>query len=464
VQKAEWLHLNTELACQLGLSPDDLASDDGLAILAGNRVLEGTHPLSMAYSGHQFGGFSPLLGDGRAILLGEVRDGNGRLWDIQLKGAGLTPFSRPGSDGRAWLGPILREYVLSEAMHALGIPTTRALAAVSTGQPIRRERLYPGAILTRVSQSHVRVGTFEYLVSRRDHEGLNILTQFVLERHYPHRLGAENAAFALLEEVMQRQAELVASWLSVGFIHGVMNTDNTSVIGTTIDYGPCAFLDAYDPRKVFSSIDHHGRYAYANQPRAAHWNVAVLANALLPLLGPDGRTSAQEVISRFPDTFAEAHLTHMRAKLGLTSPEPADGALAADLLTTMASGHADFTRSFRGLGGLGQTASSADETWMSEFQNPADARTWLKRWRARLDRDATSEETRQGLMQQTNPAYIPRNHRIEEMIQAAVDGNLNPLHALLDVLSAPFDARDAMADYALAPQPNQEVCQTFCGT
>jgi serine/tyrosine/threonine adenylyltransferase len=464
VQKAEWLHLNTKLARQLGLSPDELASDDGLAILAGNRVPEGTHPLSMAYAGHQFGGFSPLLGDGRAILLGEVRDGDGMLWDIQLKGAGLTPFSRPGSDGRAWLGPILREYVLSEAMHALGIPTTRALAAVSTGQPIRRERLYPGAILTRASQSHVRVGTFEYLVSRRDHEGLNVLTQFVLERHYPHRLPAENSALALLEEVMQRQAELVASWLSVGFIHGVMNTDNTSVIGTTIDYGPCAFLDVYDPQKVYSSIDHHGRYAYANQPRAAHWNVAVLANALLPILGPDGPTTAQEVIRRFPDTFAEAHLTRMRAKLGLVSSEDADGALAADLMTAMASGHADFTRTFRGLGGLGQTESAADETWVAEFQDPANARAWLTRWRARLGREATSEETRQGRMQQINPAYIPRNHRIEEMIQSAVAGELAPLHTLLDVLSAPFDARDAVADYALGPRPNQEVCQTFCGT
>jgi uncharacterized protein YdiU (UPF0061 family) len=464
VRQAALMHLNQRLASTLGLDPAALATPEGLDVLAGNRVPDGANPLSMAYSGHQFGGFNPSLGDGRAILLGEVRDPAGTLWDIQLKGAGLTPFSRYGSDGRNWVGPVLREYVISEAMHALGIPTTRALAAVSTGQPIRRERLYPGAILTRVGQSHIRIGTFEYLAHNRDRDGLEVLTKHVLDRHYPASADADNPALALLTHVMQRQVHLITHWLSVGFIHGVMNTDNTSVIGDTIDYGPCAFMDTYHPAKVFSSIDHYGRYAYANQPRVAHWNLSVFANTMVPLLGDGGVQAAQSVLNAFPDAFAQAHLSMMRGKLGLQATDEQDGALAADLMTTMADNEADFTLTFRHLSHMGRAPSPADDAVRAQFNQPRDFDLWSDRWRDRLEGESATDAERQARMLQTNPAYIPRNHQIEAMIQAAIGGNYGPMQTLIEVLATPFEERAAFAEYADAPTAGQEVCETFCGT
>ena len=456
------LALNTALAAELGLAPDDLASPLGLATLAGSVVPPGAKPLAMAYAGHQFGHFVPRLGDGRAILLGELRAPDGSLRDVQLKGAGRTPFSR-GGDGRNWLGPVLREYVISEAMHALGVPTTRALAAVATGDTVLRERPRPGAVLTRVAQSHVRVGTFEYFACRDDVDALRALVDYVLARHFPDDVGAASPALALLARAVSGQAELVARWLSLGFVHGVMNTDNCSVVGDTIDYGPCAFLDAYHPEKVFSSIDRGGRYAFGNQPHIAQWNLMVLAQCLVPLLNEHELTLAEAAVNAFAPRFDAAYSRRMHAKLGLEADEATDAALIDDLLARMADGEADFHLVFRALSELDATPSVADDALRRLFRTPAAIDPWLDRWRERLRSEARTDSARQRAMRAVNPAIIPRNHNIEAMIDAALQGDLAPLHRLIQALRTPFELGD-YADLARPPAPHQVVTQTFCGT
>jgi len=464
VATPELVKLNTALAAELGLDAAWLAGPAGIEMLAGNAVPDGAEPIAMAYAGHQFGNWVPQLGDGRAILLGEVVDRHGERRDIQLKGAGRTPFSRMG-DGRAWLGPVLREYIVSEAMAALGIATTRSLAAVTTGETVYRERARPGAILTRVARSHVRVGTFQFFAARGDVEALRALADHVIARHDPDLAGSATPYRALLERVVRRQAALVARWQNVGFIHGVMNTDNMSIAGETIDYGPCAFMDRFDPAQVYSSIDHGGRYAYGNQPRIAHWNLACLAQALVPLLGadPDAAVAvAQEVIDTFPTHFAEAHFAGLRAKLGLSEAHDGDDALARDLLELMASDGADFTNSFRALADAAAAADPAPAR--AQFADGAGFDAWAERWRRRLAVEAVDPAARVATMRRANPAFVARNHRVEAALAAAEEGDLAPFERLLAVLARPFDDQPDAADLAAPPRPEEEVEATFCGT
>jgi protein adenylyltransferase len=460
------IRLNVALAQELGLDPDFLSTPEGIAVLAGNRVAPGTEPLAMAYAGHQFGHFVPQLGDGRAILLGEVVDRNGRRRDIQLKGSGPTPFSRRG-DGRAALGPVLREYLVSEAMAALGVPTTRALAAVTTGEMVWREAPIPGAVLTRVASSHIRVGTFQFFAARGDTDAVRQLADHVIRRHYPDAAAAPSPYRALLEGVIARQASLIAQWLNIGFIHGVMNTDNMSIAGETIDYGPCAFMDTYHPATVFSSIDENGRYAYGNQPTIAQWNLARLAETLLPLLADDETAAVAEAhaaLGTFAPAFNEAYLAGLRRKLGLMEPQADDLALAQDLLDRMARNGADFTLTFYGLGEA-SADPQADESLRALFAEPAAFDEWATRWRARLASENGEGAARAALMRASNPAYIPRNHLVEEMIQAAVkDGNFAPFEKLLSVLAKPFDDQPDTDRFKVPPRPDQIVHQTFCGT
>lgn len=466
VSAPKLLKLNDGLAEQLVLDPAQLRSPEGVAMLAGNRVPEGAEPLAMAYAGHQFGGWVPQLGDGRAILLGEVIDRDGRRRDIQLKGAGPTPFSRMG-DGRAGIGPVLREYIVSEAMAALGIPTTRSLAAVATGEAIFREQALPGAILTRVATSHIRVGTFQYFAARDDVEGLRLLADHVIARHYPELRDAKQPYRALIEAVAARQAALVARWQCVGFIHGVMNTDNMSIAGETIDYGPCAFMDTYHPETVFSSIDRMGRYAYVNQPRIAHWNIAVLAQSLFPLLADDDDAAlveARAAIEGFPAAFEAAWLDGMRRKLGLATEAAGDAELVQSLLEAMASNQADFTLTFRALSSLGNVVGADDDAVRRLFEDPSAFDRWAVDWRQRLAAETVSESDRQAAMRSVNPAYIPRNHRVEEAIAAAHDGFMQPFEDLVTVLSDPYREQDGFAAYADPPKPDEVVQQTFCGT
>ncbi|WP_290688958.1 MULTISPECIES: protein adenylyltransferase SelO [unclassified Haematobacter] len=444
------IRLNRPLAERLGLNADWLSGPEGVAALAGNTVPEGAEPLAMAYAGHQFGGFVPQLGDGRAVLLGEVVAPDGARFDIQLKGAGRTPFSRMG-DGRAWLGPVLREYIVSEAMAALGVPTTRALAAVATGEPVYREGALPGAVLTRVAASHIRVGTFQFFAARRDEEALRLLTEHVIARHYPGAAGP----LGLLKGVIDRQARLIAQWMSVGFIHGVMNTDNMAVSGETIDYGPCAFLDTYHPRKVFSSIDRQGRYAYANQPQIALWNLAQLGTSLLMIM--DGTEdaaveAAEDALGGFAPIYQAEYLRLFRAKLGLRGAEDGDLDLIQSLLTLMAEGQADFTRTFRGL---------AEGTARDEFTDGAAFDRWTAIWQTRLARETGDPAE---VMRGANPWIIPRNHRVEEAIAAAVAEDYAPFERLTDALADPFTVRSGEADLARAPLKEEAVHLTFCGT
>jgi uncharacterized protein YdiU (UPF0061 family) len=466
VAEPRLIKLNRPLAVQLGLDPDHLGSPEGTEILAGKRLPDGADPIAMAYAGHQFGHFVPQLGDGRAILLGEVIDADGVRRDIQLKGSGPTPFSRRG-DGRAALGPVLREYIVSEAMAALGIPTTRSLAAVMTGESVQRETLLPGAVLTRVASSHIRVGTFQYFAARDDTEGVRRLADHVIDRHYPHLAGAERPYHALLEAVIARQAELVARWLLVGFIHGVMNTDNTSVSGETIDYGPCAFMDHYDPAKVFSSIDEMGRYAYANQPRIALWNLTRLAECLLPLLsGQQDKAieQAQATLGEFVEKFDTAYQAGLRSKLGLFTARDEDRALAQDFLDAMAKNQADFTPTFRRLSDAALNPA-ADSEVRQLFADPATYDEWAARWRQRISEEPQSPAERQAAMRAVNPVFIPRNHLIEAVIEAAVSSDdFEPFEEMLKVLSKPYEDQPAFARYAQAPEPHQRVLQTFCGT
>jgi uncharacterized protein YdiU (UPF0061 family) len=459
------IKLNDALARELGLDPAWLASPEGIEVLAGNRIAEGSEPIAQAYAGHQFGSFVPQLGDGRAILLGEVVDREGVRRDIQLKGSGPTPFSRRG-DGRAALGPVLREYIVAEAMHAFGIPTTRALAAVLTGDHVLREEALPGAVLTRIAASHIRVGTFQYFAVRGDVDAIRELADHVIARHYPEAANADNVYLALLESVIARQADLVARWLGVGFIHGVMNTDNMSIAGETIDYGPCAFMDTYHPGTVYSSIDRQGRYAYANQPQIAQWNLARLTETLLPLLGD---TEAEQLergkstLVGFAQFFEEAYARVLRAKLGLMQVRDGDLDLAHDLLDRMTRNKADMTLTFRRLANAAADAG-ADATVAELFNEPDAFAEWASRWRARLDEDGDPQARREA-MRQPNPAYIPRNHLVEEAISAAVSRqDFQPFEDLIGVLSRPFEDQAGRERYTLPPKPEEVVRQTFCGT
>ncbi|MCP5458336.1 MAG: YdiU family protein [Gammaproteobacteria bacterium] len=465
VEDPRLVAINRPLADSLGL---DVATMESAlaAVFSGNQLPADAEPIALAYAGHQFGQFVPQLGDGRAILLGEVIDREGRRRDIQLKGSGRTPFSRNG-DGRAALGPVLREFLLSEAMHALGIPTTRALAAVTTGELVYRDHALPGAIFTRVAASHIRVGTFQFFAARGHTEALRQLADHVIARHYPDVRNAERPYLALLEQILDRQSFLVARWLHVGFIHGVMNTDNMAVSGETIDYGPCAFMDQYDPATVFSSIDYMGRYAFANQPRIAQWNLARLAETLLPLIDADPEQAiapATEVIEAFPDRFERHWLEGMRRKLGLQSAEPDDGDLIQELLDAMHRGSADYTLTFRGLCAAAADVQAKD-TVRRLFANSKAFDDWIVRWRNRLTRDPQSEIERTSRMRQVNPAFIPRNHRVEEALSAAVErGDFQPFERLRQILEHPYDEQPAFAAYAEPPPPSDRVYQTFCGT
>ena len=466
VAEPKLIHLNHALAVQLGLDPDWLASAEGAEILAGNRLAEGSDPIATAYAGHQFGHFVPQLGDGRAILLGEVIDQDGQRRDIQLKGSGRTPFSRRG-DGRAALGPVLREYLVSEAMAALGISTTRALAAVTTGERVRREIPQPGAVLTRVASSHIRVGTFQFFAAREDVEGLRTLADHVLARHYPEAASAEQPYHALLAGVIERQADLVARWLLVGFIHGVMNTDNMSIAGETIDYGPCAFLDAYNPQTVFSSIDERGRYAYGNQPRIALWNLSRFAETLLPLLSPDESRAvaeAEEALRGFGTRFESAYQSGLNRKLGLATVREGDAGLSGDLLKLMAENQADFTLTFRNLCAAAETAEP-DEAVRSLFVDPTAFDRWSIPWRRRLSDEPGPAAVKAAAMRAVNPAFIPRNHRVEAMIAAAVEQeDFKPFEELLGVLSRPYDNQPGFMHYTEAPEDGGTGYRTFCGT
>jgi uncharacterized protein YdiU (UPF0061 family) len=458
--------VNRTLAADLGLDADELASSDGVAALAGNAIPEGAEPIALAYAGHQFGSFVPQLGDGRAILLGELVGKDGKRYDVQLKGAGRTPFSRRG-DGRAALGPVLREYLVSEAMAALGVPTTRALAAVTTGEPVVRERVLPGAVLTRVAASHLRVGTFEYFAARDDREALRTLVSYAIERHYPEERSAPNAALALLRRVADAQARLVAAWLGLGFVHGVMNTDNSSISGETIDYGPCAFLDTYHPARRFSSIDEGGRYAFANQPRIAHWNLARLAEALLPVIAADEEEAvalATAELERFPAAFGAEHARVLRGKLGLFTEREGDLALAADLLERMAKNSVDYTLFFRRLSAA--AGDPAEDTRVAElFEAPGAFHEWAARWRARTAEERVSPGERAAAMRRTNPAFIPRNHRVEEAIEAAVERqDIRPFETLAGALARPYDDQPEVAYLMDPPGPEQHAYRTFCGT
>ncbi len=456
------IRLNDPLAVELGIDIARLHSPEGLAILAGNQFAEGAQPLAMAYSGHQFGGFSPQLGDGRAILLGEVVSPDEVRHDIQLKGSGQTPFSRRG-DGRSALGPVLREYIVSEAFSALGVPTTRALAAVATGEQVRREGMMPGAILTRVAKSHIRIGTFEWFAARQDHANLKVLADYVIQRHYPDVRQDENPYLRFLDHVIQRQAKLIAHWMQLGFIHGVMNTDNMNVSGETIDFGPCTFMDVYDPMKTFSSIDHQGRYAYMNQAPIGHWNLCRFAETLLPLLDADPKQAVDKAECAL-DAFDAIHHTELQRrltdKIGIEAGDTRDGQMVETLLAAMSEGSADFTLVFRHLSDA--LESGNDREVIALFDQPGAVTHWLGEWRARLSDCDHSQAI--GLMRRTNPVFIPRNHRIEEVIVAGNEGDFAPFHRLTELLQQPFTAQPEFAEYEAAPLPDEVVHATFCGT
>ncbi|MBO1627069.1 protein adenylyltransferase SelO [Bacillus arachidis] len=458
VRSPKLVILNDSLATSLGLSIEELKNEEGLAMLAGNKVPEGASPLAQAYAGHQFGHFN-MLGDGRALLISEHISPSGKRFDIQLKGSGRTPYSRRG-DGRAALGPMLREYIISEAMHALGIPTTRSLAVVSTGELIIRETALPGAILTRVASSHIRVGTFQYAAASCSVEELKTLADYTIKRHFPAIQSHENPYLALLEEVLKQQASLIAKWQLVGFIHGVMNTDNMTISGETIDYGPCAFMDEYDPATVFSSIDTQGRYAYGNQPYIGVWNLARFAESLLPLLHTDLEQAtqiAQDSLSKFGALYEQHWLTGMRAKIGICNEEAEDKVLIDELLKMMEKYRADYTNAF-----LTLTFDTNEDT---DLFNSTEFTQWKKKWQARLGRQQESKSSSHQLMRDNNPAVIPRNHRVEEALEAAVkQGDYSVMERLLAVLSTPYAHSPEQCEYATLPAPSSRPYRTFCGT
>ena len=440
---------NDDLAVELGL--DSLAGDDEelARIFSGSSLPAGVQPIALAYAGHQFGYFVPQLGDGRAALLGEVVTDSGERYDVQLKGSGRTPYSR-GGDGKSWLGPVLREYIVSEAMHRLGIPTTRALAAVATGESVFRETVLPGAIFTRVASSHLRVGTFEYFAARRNTDALKTLTDYAIDRHYPEAKSDEAPYVAFFRRVAERQANLVASWMSVGFIHGVMNTDNTPISGETLDYGPAAYMDEFDFKKVFSSVDELGRYAYANQMPIAQWNLARLAETLLLLC--DSRTDFEAILSDFPACYNSYYLDLMLPKFGLTNNQEGDAELIGDWLIYLQENELDYTLSFRE---LVTRINASDSARFGEFE---------QRWRQRVGNQATEPAEVVALMNSVNPLFIPRNHRIEQAIQEAVAGDLTVFNDLNVVLALPFLEQPDYAKYAKAPEPHERVTRTYCGT
>jgi uncharacterized protein YdiU (UPF0061 family) len=459
-----FIRVNDALATELGIDPDWLNSEEGLAMLSGNAVPAGADPIATAYAGYQFGSWNPQLGDGRALLIGEVLSPKGQRFDVQLKGSGRTPYSR-GGDGKSPLGPVLREYLISEAMAALHIATSRSLAAVTTGETVYRDSALPGAILTRVAGSHIRVGTVQFFAAKQDREALSLLCQHVIERHFPDAATAENPVLAMLEAIIQKQAELIAQWQLVGFIHGVMNTDNMLLCGETIDYGPCAFMDRYDAATVFSSIDRGGRYAYGNQPSIAHWNLAGLAQAVLPLLDEDEDKAvqlAQTAVNAFPDRFLSAYQAGMAAKLGLAEYRDGDDALVKDLLELMAKEQLDFTQSFLRLTELANAKADARHLPIPEL--PASFDEWLQCWQQRQQHDTLDFSERTAMMRAANPVFIPRNHRVEEAIHAAVTHNdFSLFNQLLDVLAQPFEYRPEFEDYLYSTE-NPQGYQTFCGT
>jgi len=461
------IRLNEALAESLGLDPAALASNEGLQALAGNRPAAGADPLAMAYAGHQFGNFVPQLGDGRALLLGEVVDRAGVRRDIHLKGSGATPFSR-GGDGRSSIGPVVREYLACEAMAALGIPTTRALAAISTGETVLRRGPEPGGILVRVARSHVRVGTFEYFARRGDVESVRRLADYVIDRHYPELADSDRRYQGLFEAVIERTAELVARWMLVGFIHGVMNTDNTSLVGETIDYGPFGFIDEFDPTTCYSSIDHGGRYAWNQQPAIAQWNLARLGECLLGFFADQQEPAVEQanaLLERFPGRYQQHFNAGLAAKLGLAEARDGDAELGVDLLERMHANRADLTLTFRGISHLDADDTGADGPVRELFDNPEAFDEWAARWRERLAGEQRAHSDRKAAMQQVNPAFILRNHLAQQAVDAAIeDLDFAPMHRLHEVLARPFDDQPEHAEYARPPRPEERVTETFCGT
>jgi uncharacterized protein YdiU (UPF0061 family) len=446
------IKVNFALARGLGLALDELDAARLAAVFSGNALPVGAEPVAQAYAGHQFGGFSPQLGDGRAVLLGEVIDPAGRRWDVALKGSGRTAFSR-GGDGKAAVGPVLREYLISEAMAGLGIPATRALAAVTTGEMVRREGMLPGAVFCRVAASHVRVGSFQFFAARGDAEGLKVLADYVIARHYPEAAAAENPYLALLAGVVGRQAALIARWMGVGFIHGVMNTDNMTVSGETIDFGPCAFMEAYDPGAVYSAIDAYGRYKYSNQPGIAVWNLARFAETLLPLFGMEDDAAveaATSVVNSFSAAYEAASLSELRGKLGVVGEDAGDAALGQGFLDLLQARQVDFTMGWRAL---------EDARRLTALMGgDAAAQAWSAAWRARAG-DGVAARVRG-----KNPVYVPRNHLVERAIAAGLRGDFSRFEELNDVLARPFEAQAGREDYALPARAEEKVLQTFCGT
>jgi len=459
----ELVALNDDLAAELGLDAEALRSPEGVAVLAGAAVPAGATPVAMAYAGHQFGNYSPRLGDGRALLLGELTDATGRKRDLHLKGSGRTPFAR-GGDGKAPLAPMLREYVIGEAMHALGIPTTRALAVVTTGEQVIRETVQPGAVLARVASSHLRVGTFQYAAATGDADVLRRLTDHAITRHHPHAAEAERPALALLEAVVEAQASLIAQWMAVGFVHGVMNTDNMTISGETIDYGPCAFMDAFDVATVFSSIDQGARYAYGNQPRVAAWNLARFAESLLSLIDDDADRAvelATEVVSSFGERYTRHWSAVLHTKLGLTEEDPQ---LVQDLLELLSAQHPDHTRFFRGLSAAARGGDDGAAPVRDLVIDREAVDAWLARWRAALDAQERPVEETADAMDRVNPVYVPRNHKVEEALAAAVAGDLVPFRRLVDVLADPFTERPGLEEYARPDPAATAPYVTYCGT
>ena len=470
VTRPTLIQFNVELARELGMSADGTDDAELAEVFSGNALPAGAEPLAMAYAGHQFGQFVPQLGDGRAIWLGELRTADGARFDVQFKGSGRTAFSR-GGDGRAALGPVLREYLVSEAMHRLGVPTTRALAAVATGEQVARERPLPGGVITRVARSFIRVGTFEYFAARGDAAAVKKLADYVIARNYPELATADQPYVALLAAVIARQARLIAQWMQLGFIHGVMNTDNMSIAGETIDYGPCAFMDGYRHERVFSSIDRQGRYAYSSQPGIGLWNLIRLAETLLPLLADDPNVAvklAEQHLETYKDQYESAWLAGMRAKLGLTAmagSEEDDRGLIGALFDVMNENEADFTLTFYQLSRLGADAGMRDQEAQVLFARPAQFDDWLGKWRERLKRETQGDDARQTSMQVVNPVYIPRNHQIEAAIRAAEDrGDYSVFHELHAVLQHPYMEQEGKERYRLPPEPEEMVTRTFCGT
>ena len=457
---------NHALAEELGIDPLWLASDEALQVLAGNQTAMGSAPMAQAYAGHQFGSFNPTLGDGRAHLLGEIVTPSGERFDLQLKGSGPTPYSRRG-DGRSPLGPVLREYLLSEAMATLGVPTTRSLAAVATGETVMRQSPAPGAVLTRIAPSHIRVGSFENFAMQGDEDGVQTLADYCLQRHFPHLIKQPQPYLALLNEVIERQAKLIAKWQGFGFIHGVMNTDNVLICGATVDYGPCAFMDDFDPDKVFSSIDRQGRYRYNQQPGIGQWNLTRLAQALLPIIHTDSEQAladAQSALGNYVTHYGAAYQRIMSNKLGMSMPQPGDQALTKQLFAIMAEHKLDFTLCFRYL--VDQIATPAQHQTLGDaFNAPQELIVWQQQWQQRLATDQQTNEQRYQQMNLANPAFIARNHQVELVIRAAEDkGDYQPFYALLKVLQSPFEFQQTLKNFALAPMPEEAVQHTFCGT